>query len=165
MVLRPIRPDDAGDLQNSFMRSSAQSIYLRFLSFKRALSDEEARQLATVDYSARMAFVATMLENGEEIVVGVSRYALIGTSHSKTAEAAVIVGDEFQGKGIGTLLLRRLVIYARAKGIRHLRGNLDPGNDRMLRLVQRSGLRHRQRYVNGILQVTIDIALPKEVHA
>lgn len=165
MIIRPIRPDDASDLQNSFLRASAQSIYLRFLAFKRVLGDEEARQLATVDYAGRMAFVATTLENGEEIVVGVSRYALVGKSRSKTAEAAVIVGDEFQGRGIGAQLLQRLVIYARAKGIHHLRGNMDPANSRMIDLVQRSGLRHSQRFVNGILEVTIDIKLPKVKHA
>lgn len=164
VVIRPIHPDDADDLQNTFMRLSTQSIYLRFLSFKKVLTDEEARTLATVDYTTRMAFVATVLENGKEIVVGVSRYALLDTGHHKTAEAAVIVGDEFQGRGIGTQLLRRLVSYARAKGIHHLRGNMQVGNDRMLDLVRRSGLPHKQRFVDGIWEVNIDIALPKEKH-
>ena len=164
IVIRPIHPDDADELQNIFMRLSQESIYLRFLSFKKELSVEEAIQLATVDYTRRMAFVATMLENGKEIVVGVSRYALLDIAHPKTAEAAVVVGDEFQGRGIGKLLLRRLVMYARAKGIRHLRGNLQVGNDRMLYLIQKSGLHHKQRFVDGIWQVNIDIALPKEKH-
>ena len=164
IVIRPIHPDDADELQNIFMRLSQESIYLRFLSFKKELSVEEAIQLATVDYTRRMAFVATMLENGKEIVVGVSRYALLDIAHPKTAEAAVVVGDEFQGRGIGKILLRRLVMYARKKGVRHLRGNLQVGNDRMLYLIQKSGLHHKQRFVDGIWQVNIDIALPKEKH-
>ena len=157
IIIRPIHPDDADDLQNTFMRLSTQSIYLRFLSYKNALTDEEARRLATVDYNTQMAFVATMIENGKEIVVGVSRYALLDKVHPKTAESAVIVGDEFQGNGIGKLLLWRLVDYARAKGYDHLRGNLDMGNDRMLELIKRSGLPHQQRYVDGIWEVNIDI--------
>ncbi len=164
ITIRPIHPDDADDLQNTFMRLSTQSIYLRFLSFKKVLTDEEAKQLATVDYLKRMAFVATMLENHQEIVVGVSRYALLDTAHPKTAEAAVIVGDEFQGRGIGKLLLRRLVIYARLKGIHHLRGNLDIGNDRMLYLVKSSGLKYKQRFVDGVWQVDIDITSPEGEH-
>jgi len=158
ITIRPIHPDDADDLQNTFMRLSTQSIYLRFLSYKKALTDEEALRLATVDYNTQMAFVATMIENGHEIVVGVSRYALLDKVHPKTAESAVIVGDEFQGRGIGKLLLWKLVNYAKAKGFDHLRGNLDMGNTRMLDLIKRSGLPHHQRYVDGIWEVNIEIS-------
>ena len=161
IIIRPIRPDDADDLQATFQRLSIQSIYLRFLSFKKELSDEEARYLATLDYTTRMAFVAVCKENGQDSVVGVARYALLDTSHLEIAESAVVVADEYQGRGIGKLLLWRLVSYARAKGIHSLRGNLQIGNDRMLDLVRRSGLPHQQRYVDGIWEVTIDLELPK----
>ncbi|NJD59526.1 MAG: hypothetical protein C3F13_01825 [Anaerolineales bacterium] len=162
ITIRPIHPDDADDLQNTFMRLSTQSIYLRFLSYKKVLANEEALRLATVDYNTQMAFVATMLENDREIVVGVSRYALLDKVHPKTAESAVIVGDEFQGRGIGKLLLWKLVDYAKAKGFNHLRGNLDMGNTRMLDLIKRSGLPHKQRYVDGIWEVNIDIRAPRK---
>ena len=64
----------------------------------------------------------------------------------------------FSLAGIGKLLLRRLVIYARARGIHFLRGNLQLGNDRMLELVRRSGLPYKTRYADGIWEVTIDLA-------
>jgi acetyltransferase len=162
IVIRPIHPEDADDLQNTFMRLSTESIYLRFLSYKKELTDEEAKGLATVDYISRMAFVATCREKDQDIVVGVSRYALLDTSHPGVAEAAVIVGDEYQGRGIGKLLLWRLVNYARAKDIHFLCGNLQIGNNRMLDLVKRSGLPHQTRVVDGIWEVTIDLGLPAE---
>ena len=161
IIIRPIRPDDAGDLQSAFMRLSTESIYLRFLSYKKELSNEEARQLANVDYINQMAFVATCQEDGQDIVVGVSRYAMLDTGHPEIAEAAVVVDDKFQGRGIGRLLLWRLVNYARARGICFLRGNLQIGNDRMLTLVKRSGLPHETCYVDGIWEVTIDLQLPE----
>lgn len=157
VVIRPIRPDDAEELQAAFQRSSMHSIYLRFLSFKKELTDEEARTLSTLDYTTRMAFVAVCEENGQDIVVGVARYALIDEEDRNIAESAVIVTDDYQGHGIGKLLLWRLVNYARVKGIHFLRGNLQIGNDRMLELVKRSGLPHEQCYVDGIWQVTIDL--------
>ena len=160
IIIRPIHPDDAGDLQSAFMRLSTESIYLRFLSYKKELTDEEARRLATVDYVKQMAFVATCTENSLDIVVGVSRYVMLDTGHPEIAEAAVVVDDKYQGKGIGRLLLWRLVNYARARGICYLRGNLQIGNDRMLTLVKRSGLPHETCYVDGIWQVTIDLQLP-----
>ena len=72
VLIRPIRADDAPDLQDTFQRLSRESIYLRFLSVKKELTDEEARALSSVDYHARMAFVAICKKNGREIVVGVS---------------------------------------------------------------------------------------------
>jgi acetyltransferase len=160
VVIRPIRPDDAADLQDTFQRLSMQSIYLRFLSFKKELSDEEARQLATVDYDSRMAFVAICQENGQDIVVGVARYALFDPDHPEVAEAAVVVGDEYQGRGLGRHLLSRLVSYARLKGICNMRGNLQIGNDRMLTLVERSGLPYQRHFSDGMWEVNIDLSLP-----
>jgi acetyltransferase len=160
-AIRPIRPDDADDLQTTFQRLSMESIYLRFLSFKKELPDEEARYLATVDYSSRMAFVAICKENEKDIVVGVSRYVVLDTD-PEIAESAVVVADEYQGRGLGKLLLWRLVNYARAKGIHYLCGDLQIGNDRMLELVKRSGLPHQTRFVDGIWEVTIDLRLPDE---
>jgi acetyltransferase len=135
---------------------------LRFLSFKKELTDEEASELATVDYTSRMAFVAICNENGHDIVVGVARYAMLDPKHPETAEAAVVVTDEYQGLGLGKQLLWRLVVYGRAKGIRCIRGNLQIGNDRMLLLVKRSGLPHQTRFVDGIWEVVIDLSLPGE---
>jgi acetyltransferase len=160
VVIRPIRPDDADHLQETFQRLSMESIYLRFLSFKKELPDEEAKYLATVDYTSRMAFVALAQDNGRDIVVGVSRYAMDDPQNPEYAESAVVVEDEYQGRGLGKLLLWRLVNYARAKGIHILRGNMQVGNNRMLDLVHRSGLPHHTRYVDGIWEVDIDIRPP-----
>ncbi len=160
MTIRPIRPDDAPDLQETFQRLSIQSIYLRFLSFKTELSDEEARQLATLDYTTRMAFVAVVEEAGKEAVAGVARYVVLDPAQPETAEAAVVVLDEYQGLGLGRQLLRRLVIYARAKGVDCMRGTLQVGNNRMLLLVKGSGLPHETRFVDGTWEVSIDLRQP-----
>lgn len=162
VIIRPIVPEDADHLQDTFDHLSMESIYLRFLSFKKELPDEEARDLATVDYTSHMAFVAVCQKNGRDIVVGVSRYARQDAGDPEMAESAVVVQDDYQGRGIGKLLLRRLVKYARAKGIHFLRGNLQIGNDRMLELVRRSGLFHRTRFVDGIWEVTIDLGPPDD---
>ncbi len=162
VVIRPIVPEDAEHLQDTFDHLSMETIYLRFLSFKKELPDEEARVLATVDYSSRMAFVAVCQKNQRDIVVGVSRYAMLNTSQPETAESAVVVQDEYQGKGIGKLLLWRLVNYARGKGIHFLRGNLQMGNTRMLDLVKRSGLPYKQRYAEGVWEVSIDLGVTDE---
>jgi acetyltransferase len=158
VIIRPIRPEDADHLQDTFDHLSMETIYLRFLSFRKELPDEEARYLATVDYDKRMAFVGVCQKDGRDIVIGVARYTLLDTKHPKIAESAVVVQDEYQGRGLGKQLLRRLVLYAHASGIHHLRGNLQVGNNRMLDLVKRSGLPYKTRFVDGIWQVDIDLA-------
>ena len=162
VTIRPIQPSDADHLQDTFDHLSIDTIYLRVLSYKKELPDDEARYLATVDYQSRMAFVALCKKNGRDIVIGVARYALLDPAHPGIAESAVVVQDEYQGRGLGTLLLKRLVIYARAKDIYHLRGNLQVGNNRMLDLVKNSGLTYKTRFAEGIWQVDIDLAVLKE---
>ncbi len=165
VVIRPIQPDDADHLQDAFDHLSMETIYLRFLSFKKELPDEEAHYLATVDYDTRMAFVALCEKNGRDIVIGVARYALMDANQPKIAESAVVVQDEYQGRGLGKLLLKRLLTYANAKDIHHLRGNLQVGNNRMLDLVKHSGLPYKTRFVDGIWAVDIDISQLEAGHA
>ena len=162
ITIRPIHPEDADNLQDTFDHLSMETIYLRFLSFKKELPDEEAHHLATVDYDSRMAFVALCKKKGRDIVVGVARYALLDAAHPGIAESAVVVQDEYQGRGLGTQLLRRLVNYARAKGIHHLRGNMQVGNNRMLELVRNSGLHYKTRFAEGIWEVDIELGVPDE---
>jgi acetyltransferase len=160
VTIRPILPSDAEHLQDTFDHLSIETIYQRFHSYKKELPVEEARYLATVDYDTRMAFVALCKKDSHEIVIGVARYALLDIKSPKIAESAVVVQDEYQNRGLGTFLLKRLVLYARAKGIHHLRGNLQLGNNRMLDLVKNSGLPYKTRYTDGIWQVDIDLAVP-----
>lgn len=157
ITIRPIRPDDAPYLQSTFYRLSAESIYFRFLSPKKVLTDEEARRLANVDYLTQMAFVALACEEGQETLVGVARYALLDRRNPEMAEAAVIVSDEYQGRGIGSLLLARLVAYARQVGIRYLRGVILLENNRMVDLIRRGGLPYEKHYEDGAWMIVVDL--------
>jgi RimJ/RimL family protein N-acetyltransferase len=138
--IRPIRPEDAPRLQALFTRLSPTSIYLRFLGYRKMPSDEEARSLAEVDYHNRMAFVAFVESELEERIIGVARYAAVENAVPRAAEAAVVVEDEYQGRGLGTILLKRLVDYAREDGVHSLWATVHRNNAQILRFVKRSGL-------------------------
>jgi len=157
IIIRPIQPEDADALQTTFGLLSPQSIYFRFMSHKKVLTDEEAERFANLDYHTQMAFVAVGEENGTPFILGVSRYALLDPAQPDLAEAAVVVGDEYQHRGIGKVLLWRLVQYARTQGIRYLRGVILLENQRMVELVKKGGLPYQQRFVDGYHQITIDI--------
>jgi GNAT superfamily N-acetyltransferase len=156
VCLRPIRPEDAPHLQAFHARLSPDSIYLRWLSAHPVLTDAEARALTNLDYAERMAFVATLPGNDERLL-GVARYGLVDAKRPDEAEAAVVVEDDYQGRGLGTLLLVRLLRYARAQGIRYWVAEINAENARMMRFIQRGGLPLTRRLENGAWQVKIDI--------
>jgi len=160
VALRPIRPDDAPRLQAFHTRLSSDSIYLRWLSAHPVLSDAEAAALSTVDYTTRMAFVATRPVDGEEHVIGVARYGVVSPERPDEAEAAIVVEDAFQSRGLGTHLLRALWTYARAHGIRYWVAEINVENNRMLKFIQRGGLPTTRRLESGSWQIKIDIAPP-----
>ena len=158
--LRAIRPDDAERLQAFHARLSPQSVYLRWLSAHPVLTDAEAENLSRVDYHNRMAFVATLPEAlvGTPAIIGVARYAVAEPEQPGVAEAAVVVADAFQQRGLGTLLLGRLLAYARTQGLTTWVAEINAQNARMLRFIQRGGLPSTRRLESGSWQVHIDIS-------
>jgi GNAT superfamily N-acetyltransferase len=156
--LRPIRPDDAARLRAFHARLSPNSIYLRWLSAHPVLTEEEAAQLSNLDYRTRMAYVATTGAGEAEQIVGVARYGLVKADDPEVAEAAVVVEDAYQGRGLGWALLARLVSYARAMGVRAWVAEINAVNARMLRFIERGGLPTTRQLEGGSWQVRMDIS-------
>jgi RimJ/RimL family protein N-acetyltransferase len=157
VTLRPIRPDDAPRLQAFHTRLSPESIYFRYHGTHPLLRPEEARWLSEVDYQTRMALVALREEGGEEQLIGVARYCVLGLGAPDVAEVAIIVEDRHQGKGLGTLLVDRLAAYARAHGIREFAAEVSVDNDRMLRFIRRIGLPMEKRLELGEWDIRIKL--------
>lgn len=162
VILRPIRPDDAPRLQALYGRLSPQSIFFRFLGHSPALSDGEARRLANVDYARQMAWVAAPAAEPAEEIIGVARYALPpeasgGEEAPRAAEAAVVVEDRWQRRGLGTLLLRRLAHYARAQGIEQLQATVHQANRQILRFIRRSGLPTESQIDGGLWEIRVSL--------
>lgn len=158
VCLRPIRPDDAPRLQAFHTRLSPTSIYLRWLSAHPVLTAQEAAALSTLDYQTRMAYVAITGDGAAEQIVGVARYGLVKPSDPEVAEAAVVVEDTYQGRGLGWALLGRLMRYARAMGVRAWVAEINAGNARMLRFIERGGLPVTRQLEGGAWQLRMDIS-------
>jgi len=157
VTIRPIRPDDARHLQALFDRLSPESISFRFLGHPKELPDAQARQLAQVDYRTRMALVATREQGSEEHIIAVARYAVDPTSQPDVVEAAIVVENEYQKRGLGTLLLTRLVAYAYAHGIRAFRATVRQDNIQIMRFVQHSGLPAESTLEAGVWDILVKL--------
>ena len=130
--VRPIRPDDAERLRALYERLSPESLYYRFFSPVPPPSERQLRALTEVDYDTRMALVATV----DDDVVGVARYDRDHDDGGQ-AEVAIIVQDNFQGKGLGTRLMRRLADVGDSQGIDRFNATVLPDNKRVLGLFDR----------------------------
>src|SRR5688572_27130461 len=107
--IRSIQADDAARLVELHGRCSDQARYFRFHAAKPRLRAAEAEYLAAVDDRAGVALVATTVEGGEERIVADARFDLVGDGD---AEAALLLRDDVTNRGLGTLLLDRLVELA-----------------------------------------------------
>lgn len=132
--IRPIRPDDRERMQAAFRRLSRESRYQRFLVSTTQLTDEMLDYLTEVDHHDHEALVALDAATGEG--VGVARYVRLEPG-GDAAEAAITVIDDWQGRGLGTLLLELLARRAMREGITRFRGTLLARNTEIIDVLER----------------------------
>ena len=118
ITIRPIRPTDAGMEAEFVKRLSSRTKHFRFLGALKELTPEMLKSFCDVDHYHSMAFVATVSQDGEEIVIGVSRYA--PNTGEDVREMAVTVAHDWQHHRIGTLLTEKLIEFARDHGVNRL---------------------------------------------
>ncbi len=154
--LRPIEPDDAPRLQQTFSMLSPQTIYMRFLNTAGGLSDEQARYLAEVDYHNRMALVGVIQEQGEERIIAVARYGILSDREPGYAEAAIVVRDDFQRLGLGSIAMDRLIRCAKENGIRVFVAAIHTSNLSVIKFIQKSGLRIEKKMLEpGVWEMLV----------
>ena len=157
--VRPIVPEDEPLLHEAVAAMSERTVYFRFFSPVKRMSDALAHRLAVVDYNDRFAIVATSHKpNGKERIVGVARYDR--ARNTDVAEVAVAVIDEFQRRGLGSLLLAELARVARAHGIKTFSLIVLPENREMLGLLRKMGWIHQARLSGGVYEISFDLPEP-----
>lgn len=118
VTIRPIRINDLEMEQDFIRRLSPEAKHFRFLGGVSELPLQEVRRLCDVDGRNSVAFVATVLRNGREVEVGVSRYSPGEDSNAR--EMAVTVADEWQHRGLGSALVKLLMETAKVNGVTQL---------------------------------------------
>lgn len=133
LVIRRIRQDDAGLLQELHRRNSPETRRLRFFSAMPELDDDRAERFAAVDFRQRAAFVATC--EGEESIRAVARYEAVD---AETVEIAFVIEDHLQGQGLGSALFPVLAEHARSQGYSRLKATTLAENRAMLRVFEKN---------------------------
>jgi RimJ/RimL family protein N-acetyltransferase len=141
VVLRPVRPNDKALLRAGFARLSEESRYRRFMSPVSELSDAQLAHLTELDFDRHVAWAAVLAEPGEDPAgIGIARYVRL-PDEPDVAEAAITVLDEYQGRGLGTLLLGVLAATAFLAGVRAFRGYVLEENLAVRELIESLGAR------------------------
>ena len=151
ILIRAIRPDDQERLHDHFKGLSQQSIYFRFMGLKRDLSPNDLSRLTELDFKNHVGIAATVTENGRERFLGVGRY--IRDAAPNGAEVAFAVLDEFQGRGIGTLLLEHLAFIADANEVTEFEADVLGDNRQMLEVFAHSGFEARGSLDLGVVHL------------
>ena len=138
ITLRPTLPQDL-ELQREFFRSlSTEGRYRRFMVPLNELPEVVAQRFISIDYRSHVALLAEVFDDGREIMIGEARYVL-DEHDPATSEFALAVADDWQGRGVGRVLLARLEREAAASGIRRMLADTLYDNKAMRALAASSG--------------------------
>ena len=145
VVIRPIRPEDEPLMVRFHESLSERSVYLRYfcsLSLNTRVAHERLVRICFADYDREMPLVVDYTDqSGNHQILGVGRLSKLAEKNE--GEVAVILSDEYQGQGLGTELLTRLISVAKAEGLIRLRGEVLRDNIIMQSVLKKVGFRLR----------------------
>jgi acetyltransferase len=151
VTIRPIRPEDEPLMVEFHKTLSDRSVYLRYfgiLSLEKRIMHERLRRACFIDYDREMALVADLKNrDGTHQILGVGR--LIKGHEANDAEFAVLISDPWQGKGLGSELLRLLVQIGCKERLQRIVGHISAENTTMKRVSEEVGFRLRFDKVEG----------------
>jgi RimJ/RimL family protein N-acetyltransferase len=157
VTIRAIRPDDKKRIVEAFKNLEADSIYTRFFSSKRELTEEELKTVTEVDFEKTVALVVTIpAGKGEETIIGAGRYVLYNPpNEQRSAEIAFTIEEDYHGQGIASRILKNLIAIGREKGVLQFEAEVLRENRAMLAVLARCGLPLEQSYEDGVYHATL----------
>jgi acetyltransferase len=154
IVLRPIRPEDEL-VHGAFLDSlTPEDARYRFFSTMRHLPHTELARYTHIDYDREMALIA-LGRDGEGGLHTLGEVRAVADPDNVSAEFAIVVRSEMKGKGLGRLLLERMIAYLRSRGTRELRGETMLDNERMKNLARDCGFTVSPRLTLGVVELRL----------
>ena len=154
VMLRPIRPEDEPLEYELLTTVSEQSIRGRFLGNLTTITHEMLTHFTNIDYDREMALVAELTTGKRKRIIGVARLTI--EADPTCGEFAVLIHDEFQGRGLGRKLTDMMIGIAQEKGLREISGYVDSNNLRMLNVVAGLGFAPVED-VDGVTTVRLSL--------
>jgi RimJ/RimL family protein N-acetyltransferase len=157
LIVRRIRPDDKKLLSLGLSRMSEASVRQRFLSPKPKFSRTELRYLTEVDGHHHVALVAESPTQPVRHLIAVARFVRLADD-PEAAEAAIVVADPWQRRGIGSLMARELAARAKGLGIKRFTATMSADNVAAHKLMRKLTKRLREAHAGALDEAEIDLA-------
>jgi acetyltransferase len=141
VTFRPIRPEDETLEHEMLSTLSQETLRTRFFSIVQDISHEMLVRFCNIDYDREMAIVAELKEETRRRIIGIGR--LIIEPDFRSGEYAVLVHDEYQGKGLGYKLVDLIIGIAQDKGLEEIYGKVLTENERMLKMAIKLGFQYK----------------------
>jgi GNAT superfamily N-acetyltransferase len=154
--LRAIRPGDRDKLREEFLKLSKATVRDRFFSVKLDLTPAELTYFTEVDFDHHLALVAELVSGTTRQAAAVGRLVRI-TGQADHCEIAITVTDSMQGFGIGKMMLGHLIECARQLGVRHMDASVMADNNRMMRLIRKTGLPFKTCLQDGVNTISVSL--------
>ncbi len=157
LLLRPIRPEDEPSLQATFAKLTPEEVRLRFFISMKTLSHVAAVRFTQIDYDREMGLILTESGiPGKTEIYGVAN--IITDADNERAEYAIIIRHDMTAMGLGIFLMRRIIDYARRRGIREIYGDVLQENRLMRKLCGILGFREASVADEpGMIRVTLNL--------
>lgn len=156
VLFRPIRPEDEAAHYVFLSRMSEQDLVYRFFHYVKELPRRDMARRTQIDCDREMASIASATgADGEPETLGVVRAVAAPETH--VAEFAVIIRSDMKGLGLGSGLLRKMIDYSVARGIRRFTGDVMYDNRPMLNLLKAFGFKFGRAEEAGIVRCTLDL--------
>jgi acetyltransferase len=160
VTLRPIRPEDEPRMVTFHETLSDRSVYFRWLhmlGLSQRVAHEQLIRMCFIDYEREMALVADYKnpQTGQDEIIGVGR--LLKAQGANSAEVAILVTDQFQRKGLGTELLRRLIQFSHDEKLQRLTGNILVESEGMQEVCKKLGFRLQYSPEEQVMKAELEL--------
>ncbi len=156
VVLRPIRPEDEPQHARFLQAVDAEDLRLRFFHAVRIATHGQLARFTQIDYDREMAFIASA-DDGNATAQTWGVESAIADPDNTQAEFAILVRSDLKGRGLGSLLMKKIIRYCAARGTGMLVGTVLRGNDRMLALARELGFTLAPAADADLVQLTLSL--------
>jgi ribosomal protein S18 acetylase RimI-like enzyme len=150
-LLRPVKLSDEPLLKDFFYSLSNDCMYRRFISTRTDMHHDRLQSLVVIDYTKEMVILAVVPHNEKDLVVGMAQYTINDTDD--TADVGFVVRDDYQDKGIGSLLLNHITDQAKKCGLRGFTAAVLVENLTMIRLFEKMGFDIKKKADKGLYEL------------
>lgn len=156
IFFRPVKPTDDASLSEMLYSLSPASIRTRYMSQTMRFPHKDLQKLTNIDYEQNLAILGTVPGVSEDQIVAIAQYFL--DPKTQAAEVAFVVQDEWQQKGMGTLLLQYLTQIAKQRGVKRFYAKVLPVNKAMLAVFHNSGFQVNTEFDGEVYNITYELS-------